>query len=68
MQTRGMTIGLYVDELVGRSDIVIKSLAENYMAIPGLSGASILGDGEVCLMLDPTAILDLAKDQATAVQ
>ncbi len=55
----GRTIGLRVTELLGSQDIVIKSLAENLSHIRGLSGASILGDGTVCLMLDVGAVLEL---------
>ncbi|MGQ0635668.1 MAG: chemotaxis protein CheA [Planctomycetaceae bacterium] len=53
------TMGLTVDELQGSQDIVIKSLAENFIPIAGLSGASILGDGSVCLLLDAGALIDL---------
>lgn len=62
LEVRNRMIGLVVDELVGRSDIVIKSLSENFRPVKGLSGASITGDGEVCLMLDPLVILDPASD------
>ena len=41
-----------------RSEIVIKSLAENYTNVKGLAGASILGDGRVSLILDVGALLD----------
>lgn len=54
------TIGLRVEELQGGQDIVIKSLVENFMHIRGLSGASILGDGTVCLLLDVVAAIELA--------
>ena len=54
------TIGLRVDDLQGGQDIVIKSLVENFVHIRGLSGASILGDGSVCLLLDVAAAIDLA--------
>ena len=57
------TIGLRVDELVGGQDIVIKSLAENFMHIRGLSGASILGDGSVSLLMDVGAAIDLAFER-----
>jgi two-component system chemotaxis sensor kinase CheA len=53
------TLGLRVAELLGSQDIVIKSLTENLVHIRGLSGASILGDGTVCLMLDVGAVLDM---------
>jgi two-component system chemotaxis sensor kinase CheA len=62
LEVRNRIVGLVVDELVGRSDIVIKSLSENFRPIKGLSGASITGDGEVCLMLDPLVILDPVSD------
>ena len=53
-------MGLRVDELLGSQDIVIKSLSENFVHIRGLSGASILGDGTVCLMLDVGTVIDMA--------
>jgi two-component system chemotaxis sensor kinase CheA len=53
------TIGLVVDELIGMQEVVLKSLEKNYRAIPGLSGASILGDGRVSLILDLDAVVDL---------
>lgn len=60
LQATNETVGLRVDELQGGQDIVIKSLAENFVHIRGLSGASILGDGSVCLLLDIAAAIDLA--------
>jgi two-component system chemotaxis sensor kinase CheA len=56
----GKAMGLRVDELLGSQDIVIKSLSDNFINIRGLSGASILGDGSVCLMLDVDAVMDMA--------
>jgi two-component system chemotaxis sensor kinase CheA len=56
------TMGLKVNELQGGQDIVIKSLAENFIPIRGLSGASILGDGSVCLLLDVGAAIALATN------
>jgi two-component system chemotaxis sensor kinase CheA len=61
MQTANRIMGLKVDELHGGQDIVIKSLAENFVSIRGLSGASILGDGSVCLLLDVGAVMDGRK-------
>ena len=61
--TKGQEIGLVVDGLLGEEDIVIKSLAENYRNVNGLAGASILGDGRVSLILDVSAITDLACSQ-----
>lgn len=45
-------IGLVVDELVGQQQVVIKSLEENADHIEGISGATILGDGKVSLILE----------------
>ncbi|HPS86020.1 MAG TPA: chemotaxis protein CheW [Spirochaetota bacterium] len=45
-------IGLIVDFLEGKMEIVIKSLEHNYTNVEGLAGASILGDGSICLILD----------------
>ncbi len=47
---------LFVDELLGQHQVVIKSLEENYRKVPGVSGATIMGDGRVALILDVTAV------------
>ncbi|MBN2039494.1 MAG: chemotaxis protein CheW [Spirochaetes bacterium] len=51
-------IGVIVDSLEGKQEIVIKSLEENYTNIDGLSGASILGDGSICLILDIASMIN----------
>lgn len=53
------TIGLRVDELIGIQEIVLKSIDRNFRPIPGLSGASILGDGRVSLILDIDAVIGM---------
>ncbi|WZP00219.1 chemotaxis protein CheA [Isosphaeraceae bacterium EP7] len=58
------TIGLIVDELLGMQEAVLKSLARNFRPIGGLSGASILGDGRVCLILDVEALIGMAALEA----
>lgn len=60
LQTGGKTLALRVDALVGSDDLVIKSISQNFIPIPGLAGASILGDGSVCLMLDVAGVIDRA--------
>jgi two-component system chemotaxis sensor kinase CheA len=62
LQSAGARTALVVDYLIGEEDIVIKSLAENLHQIRGLSGASILGDGTVALILDVRSLLELAVD------
>ncbi len=47
-----MLCGLFVDDLLGQQQVVIKSLEANYRRVEGVSGATILGDGSVALILD----------------
>ena len=54
------SLGLRVDGLLGGQDIVVKSLDENFAHIKGLGGASILGDGSVCLLLDAATCIEIA--------
>lgn len=54
------TIGLIVDQLIGMQEAVLKSLEKNFRPVRGLSGASILGDGRVSLILDVDALIDIA--------
>ncbi|MGC4005131.1 MAG: chemotaxis protein CheA [Pirellulales bacterium] len=56
----GIELGIVVDKVIGESDVVIKSLAENYRNIQGISGASILGDGRVALILDSATLIDMS--------
>lgn len=47
---------LMVDELIGKQEVVIKSLGEGMRNIPGVAGGAILGDGRVGLILDPEGL------------
>lgn len=51
---------LMVDELLGQQQVVIKSLGDGVGNVPGVSGGAILGDGNVCLILDVPGIIDSA--------
>lgn len=66
LQSAGTTIGLRVDELLGNQDVVIKSLADNFVNIRGLSGASILGDGRISLMLDVGTVIGNVSNPMTS--
>lgn len=57
------SMGLEVCELQGCQDVVVKPLDENFTYIRGLAGASILGDGSVCLLLDVAACLEIARQR-----
>ncbi|MBI1274826.1 chemotaxis protein CheA [bacterium] len=52
VEGNGMKLGLVVDELIGQQQVVIKSLEANADPVKGISGATILGDGRVSLILD----------------
>jgi two-component system, chemotaxis family, sensor kinase CheA len=52
LESEGKKIAALVDELVGQQQVVIKSLETNYRRVHGISGATILGDGRVALILD----------------
>lgn len=62
VETNNSKFGLVVDELVGQQQVVIKSLDENSVSIEGVSGATILGDGRVSLILDMTKILHIGTN------
>jgi len=57
VEKRGRNTGLLVDEIIGQENIVIKPLGTLLKEIRGLLGATILGDGSVCLILDPLSLI-----------
>jgi len=57
----GRRVGLFVDDLLGQQQVVIKSLETNYGRIEGVSGATILGDGSVSLILDLPGLIRAAS-------
>ncbi len=61
IEDNGRKAGLLVDELVGRQQIVIKTLGEAMRDIPGISGGAIMPDGRVGLILDVDGLVRLAN-------
>ncbi|HEY8551710.1 MAG TPA: chemotaxis protein CheA [Vicinamibacterales bacterium] len=59
----GRQIGLVVDELVGKQEVVIKALGDLFTRVRGVAGAAILGDGRVGLILDGGGLIDLLQGQ-----
>ncbi len=53
----GQALAVQVDRLVGAREIAVKSLGPQFGAVPGLSGATVLGDGSVVVILDIPAML-----------
>ena len=48
----GVKVALLVDDIIGQQQVVIKSLEENFQSIEGIAGGTILGDGNVALIVD----------------
>ena len=59
---RDRELGLIVNKIIGKQEIVMKPLEEHYKAVRGLSGAAILGDGTVILITDVFGIMQIVRD------
>jgi two-component system chemotaxis sensor kinase CheA len=64
VEADGQKVGLMVDDLLAQQQVVIKSLNDNYQQVEGVSGATILGDGSVAMILDVPGIISMALAQA----
>ncbi len=60
IEANGQKTAVFVDRLIGQHQVVIKSLETNYRKVRGISGATIMGDGRVAMILDPAAIASVA--------
>jgi len=65
VEADGKKAGLYVDDLLGQQQVVIKSLETHYRKVDGISAATILGDGTVAMILDVTGLIRMAHAGAT---
>ncbi len=61
LEADGTKAALFVDAMVGQHQVVIKSLETNYRKVAGVSGATIMGDGRVALILDVALLVDMAR-------
>jgi two-component system chemotaxis sensor kinase CheA len=66
VERQGILCGLFVDELLGPQQVVVKSLETNYRRVQGVSGATILGDGSVALILDIPGLVRFSNRQSSA--
>ncbi len=64
VETDGSNAALLVDELVGQQQVVVKSLETNFRRVPGLAGATVMGDGSVALILDVTHLVRMSGGEA----
>ncbi|WP_191091662.1 chemotaxis protein CheA [Affinibrenneria salicis] len=63
LQSAGRRYALLVDQLIGQHQVVVKNLESNYRKVPGVSGATILGDGSVALIVDVSALQTLNREK-----
>ncbi len=61
VESEGRQVALQVDRLVGQQQVVVKNLEANYRRVPNVSGATIMGDGRVALILDIGALVRGAR-------
>jgi len=66
VQSAGRRYALLVDQLIGQHQVVVKNLESNYRKVPGISAATILGDGSVALIVDVSALQGLNREQRMA--
>ena len=57
VESDGSRVALLVDELLGQHQVVVKNLESNYRKVQNVSGATILGDGTVALILDTSSLV-----------
>ena len=62
VEDQGRRLALRVDDLIGQQQVVIKNLETNFRKVPGVSGATILGDGHVALILDIFGLSTLSTE------
>jgi two-component system, chemotaxis family, sensor kinase CheA len=61
LEAEGARVAMFVDELVGQHQVVIKSIESNYRKVPGISAATIMGDGRVAMILDAGHLVRVAN-------
>lgn len=66
VDTESGRAALFVDELLGQRQVVIKSLESNYRKVPGISAATIMGDGSVSMILDVSEAVRLGRRHGVA--
>ena len=64
LESEGRRAALLIDDLVGQQHVVVKNLEANYRKVSGISGATILGDGGVSLILDVAALVRSSRQMA----
>jgi len=63
VEASGTKVALFIDALLGQHQVVIKSLDTNFRRVQGISGATIMGDGQVALILDVSGVIAMSRGQ-----
>jgi len=61
IEAEGKRVAAMVDELLGQHQVVVKNLETNYRRVTDVSGATILGDGRVALIVDAASLVKRAR-------
>ena len=65
LEAEGQKIALFVDDLLGQHQVVVKNLETNYRRVAGVAGATIMGDGHVAFILDIAILVQMAQQITT---
>ncbi|WP_247646365.1 chemotaxis protein CheW [Deefgea sp. CFH1-16] len=65
LEAEGQKIALFVDDLLGQHQVVVKNLETNYRRVAGVAGATIMGDGHVAFILDIAVLVQMAQQITT---
>jgi len=68
LEAEGSRVAMFVDELVGQHQVVIKSIESNYRKVPGISAATIMGDGRVAMILDAGHLVRAATSRREYIE
>jgi len=61
LETEGERVAVMVDEILGKQQVVIKCIEQNFHKVEGIAGATILGDGRVGFIVDVRGVLEIAR-------
>lgn len=64
LEAEGQKIAMFVDDLLGQHQVVVKNLETNYRRVPGISGATIMGDGHVAFILDVAGLVRMSQSSS----
>jgi two-component system, chemotaxis family, sensor kinase CheA len=67
LEAEGEKVAMFVDDLLGQHQVVVKNLETNYRKVPGVAGATIMGDGHVAFILDVAQLVHISQGIARAV-